>query len=1038
MKKNLLILFLAVFCCATSAMAQLKAVTGKVISADDGYALPGVSVKIKGTSTGSVSNVQGNYAINATAGQILVFSFIGTVTIEKQVGVSNVINVELAPDTRALKEVLITGAFGIKQSSRDLTSAVQSVSGAEIQSTQRENFLNSLQGRIAGATVSSTSGNPGASSGIVLRGVSSIGQSSSPVFIIDGVRASNDAVDQSSLTSNGDNRREDFTNRIADLNSDDIETITVLKGADAAALYGSSGSGGAIVITTKKGRSGNGAISYDNDFSFANAYRFPQVQTTFGIGTNGNTSTAVRTAFGPAYAPGTTTYNNIKNVTQTGHTIQNNFALEGGNDISTYRVSGSFRNATSVLPVGYNDKISLRFSGSSKLSKTLTSTASFNYFNVDNRKLNKGATGTYLNALTWPTFDDVRNYVNADGSKRLILPLNAAGNVQDDYDNPIWDANNNISRDKTNRVIGNLDISYDPFSWLNIRALSGIDFAATGGNNYVSQNSLTSQNSPLNSFNSTSGISAGGIIDNYNDNNLQVNGSLFATVKKTFGDFRSTLAVGSEAIHNNDDFNGFYGEKFIQLDFNSINNTTPTTQRSSDLLKRYNNLSFISRLSVVYKEILILNATAREEYNSKLSGTAQDHYFYPSIGGGFIFTELRALKDNKILSYGKLRASYARVGNASVPPYKILSTLLQQTTTGGGFAYDVTGNNLSLKPEKDIEFDLGAELQFFQGRFGADVTYYRKTASDQIFNPRISYGSGFLLEYINGGELKNEGVEISLTGSPIKTKAFKWDMVANFTLNRSKVVNLTGLPEYYNSDTWLYSNVRASIFPGSSITNIAAYNYARNNTGQILVDPVNGLPISNATFGVTGDRQPQYTIGLTNHFSYKSFDLSFLFDIRKGGDVFNGNELFLTRYGLSTRTVDRLTAIIVPGIIKDGKENSITPTVNTIQVTPYYQNAYYTGTIDADFIEHNINWVRLKDITLSYKVPQDLINRQKVFKYASVFVTATDVFLLTNYSGADPDVNGTNSSTLGSGAAGFDYGTLPTPRVISLGLRIRL
>jgi hypothetical protein len=246
------------------------------------------------------------------------------------------------------------------------------------------------------------------------------------------------------------------------------------------------------------------------------------------------------------------------------------------------------------------------------------------------------------------------------------------------------------------------------------------------------------------------------------------------------------------------------------------------------------------------------------------------------------------------------------------------------------------------------------------------------------------------------------------------------------------------LPEYYNSDTWLYSNVRSSIFPGSSTTNIASYNYARNSAGKILVDPSSGLPINNVTFGVVGDRQPKFTIGFGNHFSYKDFDLSFLFDIRKGGDVFNGNELFLTRYGLSARTLDRMTPVIVPGVLKDGKENSANPTVNSIQVTPYYQNTYYTSNIDADFIEHNISWVRLKDITLSYKVPQSLLNRQKLFKAASVFVTATDVFILTNYTGADPDVNGTNASTLGSGASGFDYGTLPTPRTISLGLRVRL
>ncbi|WP_419802172.1 SusC/RagA family TonB-linked outer membrane protein [Mucilaginibacter sp.] len=1038
MKKNLLLFFLGMLFCTAQVMAQNKKITGKVVAEEDSYALPGVSVKIKGTNIGVQTDANGLYTISAATGQTLVFSFVGTATQERVVGAANTINVSLKQDAKTLNEVTITTGFGVSQRQRDLTSPVQTVKGAAIQQTQRENFLNALQGRVAGATVTSTSGNPGASSSIVLRGVNSIGGSNSPLFVIDGVRISNDAVDQTLLTSNGANRSADFTNRIADLNPDDIETVTVLKGADAAAVYGSSASGGAIVITTRKGHSGNGAVTYDNNFSFANAYLFPKVQNMFGIGTNGNTSTAVRTAFGPAYAPGTPTFNNLKNSTQTGHVVQNNVAFEGGDTITTYRISASFRDATGVLPVAYNNKTSIRFAGTSKLSSKLQSSATFNYFNVDNRKLNKGATGTFLNALAWPTFDNVRNYQNADGSKRLILPLTSAGGIADDYDNPLWDAHNNISSDKTNRVVGTIDLSYNVTNWLNIRSLMGIDYAGTQGNNFISQNSLATQNSALNGFASTSGLTAGGIIDNYADNNLQLNGSLFITAKKSFKDFRATFALGTEAISNSDDLNGFYGEKFIQPDFNSINNTTPTTQRSSDYLRRTRYLSGIARLNLVYKEMIIVNATAREEYSSRLSGTAQDHYFYPSVGAGFIFTELPFLKDNPILSYGKLRASYAEVGKDPAQPYKIFSTLLQQTTTGGGFAYDVTGNNPRLRPERDKEIDLGAELQFFKGRFNADISYYQYIATNQIFNPRISYGSGYILEYLNGGEVRNHGVEIALTGSPVKTKSFSWDIFLNFDAKRGKVVNLGGLPEYYNSDTWLYNNTRSSVFPGASTLNIASYNYAKNNAGQVLVDPSTGLPINNLTFGVVGDRQPKFSIGLGNHFAYKNFDLNFLFDIRKGGDVFNGNELFLTKYGLSARTTNRLTPITVPGVLKDGKENTATPTVNTIQVTPYYQNTYYTSAIDADFIEHNINWVRLKDITLSYRLPQKLLARQKVFKFASVFVTATDVFLITNYSGADPDVNGTNSSTLGSGAAGYDYGVLPTPRVISMGLRVRL
>jgi TonB-linked SusC/RagA family outer membrane protein len=1041
MKKHLLIFLLLVNCCASQVMAQTRTITGTVTSAADNLTIPGATVRIKGTTTAVSTDSNGKYSINAATGQVLVYSFIGNTTAERTVGNQSVIDVILQTDVRSLQEVSITTGFGVKQDKRDLTSSVQVIKGSAVQATQRENFVTALAGRVAGANITSTSGQPGASASIVLRGITSIGASNQPLFVIDGIRVNNEALSQSALASNGDNRRQDFTNRIADINPDDIETITVLKGADAAAVYGSDAAGGAIVITTKKGTSGNGALTYDNNFSFAKAYRFPKVQNVFGPGSLGNLDPLVRTAFGPAYAPGTTKYDNLQNIFQTGFSQQHNLALEGGSDKATYRISSEYRHTGGVLPVANNDKISLRFAGSAKLSSKLSSSASFNYFNIDNRKLNKGNSGTYINALAWPTNDDVRNYLNPDGSRRTLLPPKVTNVVTDatiDFDNPLWDANKNISRDKTNRMVANVDLSFDAASWLNLRALVGVDFYTTNGNNLLSQYSSSYQNSPLNSFAATSGIATGGIIDNYNDNNLLTNGSLFATVKKTFGDFRTTLALGAEIYDNRDQINGFYGEKFLQPDFNTINNTTPTTQRNSSNFFETRRIGQIARLGIVYKEMITINATGRQDYSSRLSGTANNTFFYPSFGAGFIFTELPGLKDNKILSYGKLRFSYAGVGKDPYAPYKIKSSVIQQGTTGGGFAYDVTGNNPNLRPEKDYQLDFGAELQFFQGRLGADISFYQYRATDQIFDPRISYASGYILEFVNGGEIRNRGIEAQLTGVPIKTTDFNWSTFVNFTLNRGKVINLGDLPEFYNSDTWIYANARASLFPGSSLTNIATYTYARNNKGQILVDPSSGLPISNNAFVTSGDRQPDFTIGFGNNFTYKSLNLSFLFDIRKGGDVFNGNELFLTRYGLSDRTLDRMQPRIIPGVLKDGNENSATPTVNTIQVTPYYQTTYYSSAVESDFVEHDINWIRLRDITLNYSLPKTLLARSKVFKTASVFVTATDLFLITNYSGADPDVNGNNSSTRGSGSAGFDYGTVATPRTISLGLRVKL
>lgn len=1038
MRKTLLFFFTLTCCWVFNANAQSIRVTGKVTAAEDGSPMPGVTVKIKGTTSGTQTDLEGGYTISATPGQVITFSFIGTVPQERTVGAATTINVQLKADAKSLQEVVVTG-FNVKQDKRDLTSSTQTISGSVLAQTQRENLVNSLQGRIAGATVTSTSGTPGASASIVLRGITSIGGSNQPLFVVDGIRVNNDAMSQSALASNGDNRRQDFTNRIADINPDDIETLTVLKGADAAAVYGSDAAGGAIVITTKKGKSGAGAITYNNNFSFSNEYRFPKIQTTFGPGTSGYNDPTTRLAYGPAYAPSTQTFNNLKNFFQTGFSQSHDLAFQGGNDEASYRISGEYRHTGGVIPVVYNNKLSLRMAGQAKLTPKLTSSATFNYFNIDNRKTNKGDGGTYINALSWPTNDDVRNYLNPDGSRRTLLPATTSvADASIDFDNPLWDVNNNISRDKTNRVIANFDLNYDATKWLNFQGLFGVDYYTTQGNNLVSQYSNSYQNAISSSFQPASGLSKGGIIDNYDDNNLLLNGSLFATVKKNFGDFRTTLAVGAEIYDGKDITNGQYGEAFLQPDFNTINNTTPTTQRATTAYAETRRIGEIARLSVVYKELITLNATARNDYSSRLAGTTKNSYFYPSAGVGFNFSELPALKGNKVLSFGKIRFSYAGVGKDPFAPYKILSSVIQQSTTGGGYAYDVTGNNPSLKPEKDYQMELGTELQFFNGRLGAEINVYKYRATNQIFDPRISYASGYILELVNGGEIQNKGLEIELNGTPVRTKDFSWKPFVNFFLNRGKVINLGDLPEYYNSDTWIYANARSSIFPGSSLMNIASFSYARNNKGQILVDPTTGLPISNSTFVTVGDRQPKFTIGFGNSFTYKSLALSFLLDFRKGGDVFNGNELFLTRYGLSQRTVNRQTPIVVPGVLKDGNENSANPTVNTIQVTPYYQNDYYKNAIESDFVEHNINVLRMRDITLSYNLPQSILAKQKVFKSAGVYVTATDLFMITNYTGADPEVNGTNSSTRGSGAAGFDYGTLARPRTFSFGISVKL
>ena len=318
----------------------------------------------------------------------------------------------------------------------------------------------------------------------------------------------------------------------------------------------------------------------------------------------------------------------------------------------------------------------------------------------------------------------------------------------------------------------------------------------------------------------------------------------------------------------------------------------------------------------------------------------------------------------------------------------------------------------------------------------------------------MSYGTGFIFGLLNGGDFYNKGTEVELRANPIKKTDFSWDIQLNFTKLKTDVKNLpAGVPEYYNSDTWLFGNARASAFVGDlenyfrnmnldynqrgagSAMAIGGYSYLRNPKGDILINPSSGLPIINANFLPIGDRTPDFSIGLTNKFSYKNINLSFLLDIRKGGDVFNGNAFYMFRSGLSSKFLDRETPVVFKGVLRDGLENSDNPTTNTIQVSPLYRSDFFTSLPESEFVEKDINWLRMRDITLSYTFPERILKPLKVFRSAGVFVTGTDLFMLTNYTGADPNVNGNTATSSGASAGGLDYGTLAMPRNISFGIK---
>ncbi|WP_131539753.1 SusC/RagA family TonB-linked outer membrane protein [Pedobacter nototheniae] len=1032
MRKKLLLIFIGTFLLLAHAIAQQITVTGKV-SSEDGP-VPGVSIRVKGSTVVSQTNGEGVYSIKALKTDVLTFSYIGYITQERAVGANTSINITLKSEAKGLDEVVIT-ALGNTVKKKELGTSQQTVSGAVIAETQRENFINALQGRVAGVEVTSSSGVPGASSSITIRGVSSISGSNQPLMIVDGLPIDNKTLSTAAFVSDASsntafsNRGVDFTNRSADINPEDIESLVVLKGPEAAALYGIDAANGAIVITTKRAKAGAGAVNYSNSFRVETTRNYPELQKQYGIGTSGsgNVITTLNGAyeyFGPEYAAGTQLYDNVKDFFQTGFTQKHNLSFEGGSEKLNYRISTGYTDQQGVVPNSAYQRINLTGASQGIINKWLKTDLSMNYsYSVNDQPL-KGSIGPLLGLLVWPQTDDAKNYLTPSGTRK-VLSLGTIGNAE--IDNPYFNINKNVINSKTNRIISNLGLTITPFSWVDIKTNIGVD-------------SYTNQNLIVRHPESAAAFSRGGTIDVANDvtRNINLQNLINFKKQKLTNDISFDGTLGNSLQNLKSNVDAGYGENFLDPNFYSLNNVGTKLVRTTITQRRL--VSFFGRATFDYKNYLFLTGTIR---NDRTSTIPKDRYsfWYPSVQGSFVFTDVPEFKSLKnVFTYGKLRAAYANVGK-DARPYAYVPTLENKTTTNGGYGYGFTGPNPGLKPEFAKSYEFGTELAFFNNRLGLDVTVYRKETTDQIVNDiRGSYATGFILLNLNGGSTRNQGIELTLRGTPVKTKDFTWDVLANFESAKGTVLSLpNSLPESYVSDTWLYGNVRNGNTPGYSTRSLTGLFYLRNNQGQLLINPTTGVPVRSTTFIDAGyDRQPDFTIGLTNTFTYKNMSLSFLLDIRKGGDVLNATQHFLTTLGLSTNTLDRMTPRIIPGVLQDGKENSSNPTANNIAFIPYYQNGYYTNASEELFIEKNINWIRLRDVTFSYRLPQTMLKKQNFVKSASVFVTGTDLFLITNYTGLDPVVNGNTAAVGGSGASGIDYGNFPMPIGLNFGIKIGL
>jgi TonB-linked SusC/RagA family outer membrane protein len=999
-----------------TVMAQSQPVSGTVVSDADGNAIPGATIVVKGSNRATSADIEGNFTLNAASGETFVVSFVGFRQKEVAVGASPMM-IRLA-DATFLQEQVVT-AQNISREKRQLGYSSQSVKGDELANVARDNVFESLQGRISGLNVTSTSGAPGASSSIQLRQPTSFSGSNQPLIVVDGLILNNNTTNQHNLVSNGDNRNNDYTNRAADINPQDVQSVTVLKGAEGAALYGPDAVNGVIMITTKKGNKGS-RVSYNMTYGTTELTRFPAVQKVYDRGNLGVTDPARWVFLGQKYPAGTTFFDNNANYFQSGERQSHDLSFENGTEKTSFRLNANYLKSSGVIPNTTLDRVSLKIGGSAQVSDRLRVESSLSYSNSKNLKSSKGTSGVMLGLLTWPANLDIRDYKNLDGT-----PKRPATTSAELIDNPLFDKEYNRNQDVVNRTFGSVSLKYEAAKWLDLGSTIGADFAAVDGMRAYH---------PL----SVLFLTSRGQIEQYSDQTRFVNGNGWARFHKDIAkNLNLSVRVGGSFDDRKQSIQSFLGQRFYNFDFYAINNTDATTQRSSSYLEQLRRLAYYGDVTLDYHRFLTLQLTSRTDFTSTLP---QDRNKVSTSGANisFVFSEL--LKKDW-LSHGKLRFAVANAPRDFVP-YSLYSRLAPQLTTGGGYALGFNGTNNKLEYEVLTSQNLGMEVGFFNGRVDLDISYFKQRNSNQLLrNVRTSYGTGYILNNYNGGICEVQGVEATLIVKPIKTKDFEWTTNINFTQGTSKVVELrSDIKEYYNADSWIFGNVRASVIQGQSLTSFGGYKYQRNTKGDILIDPSNGYPLVDANFTPLGDRNPDFAVGLSNRFAYKGLSLQFTLDMRKGGDVFNGNELYLFQRGLSLRTLNRETPLVFNGVLKDGNEET-NPVRNTIQKTPLYQGTTYynlgtVGFANEDFIEKGINWVRLKDIRLSYVVPAAYMKAAPMIKAVSMFASATDVWMWTNYSGMDPNVNGLNPGSFGSGGAGFDYGVLPTPRGFNVGLNV--
>ncbi|PQJ69515.1 SusC/RagA family TonB-linked outer membrane protein [Polaribacter butkevichii] len=1060
------------------SFAQEKKVSGTV--SDTSGTLPGVSVAIKGTKNGTQTDFDGKFSINAKQGDVLSFSYVGYKTIEKTVGKSSTINVAMIEDNNVLDEIVVT-ALGIKRSKKSLGYASQEVSGDEVSAIKDVNFANSLSGKIAGIDVSS-SGTMGGSTNVVIRGYSSLYGSNQALFVVDGVPISNKNTNGSAQRSG--QAGYDYGNAAADINPDNIESINVLKGGAATALYGSQAANGVIVITTKKGKNTDGAIGvtvnssvtfnkfnadtfasyqdeygagywvgvYHNEFYTKNGENFTLADWDGSYGTAFNKNTLVRQW--DSFYPGLENYgkatpwvagaNDPSSVFETGSTVFNSVSLDGGNEQGSFKVGYSKASIKGIMPNSEIVRDNVDFSASYKLTEKLTAAATVSY----NKTTGRGRYGTGYDSQNfmqtarqwWQTNVDLKDQKAAYLATGENVTWNTSY-IDEDlhaiyHDNVYWMRDNNYETDVRNRVLGNVNLNYQINDWLSIFGRASID-TYSGNQEERINNGSTSLPSKYSIFN-----------ESYTQNTYD----LQLHVDKDLSDDLNLKAIlGTNIQRNHYSYIDASTNGGINIDglwalSNSANAlNAPTQYEYTSAVDGY-----FASVSLGYQKFLFLEGNYRVDVASTLP-TNDNQYDYYGISGSFLFSELI---ESDFMNLGKLRLGHAKTGNAA-SPLTLFNTYTLNTPVQGQASASLpsTNNNSNLKNEESTEQEIGLEMMFAKRRLGFDLSLYKKTSTDLLTNISVTSAIGYSGQWLNAGELENKGIELSLYGSPIKTDNFEWNVNVNWGKNTSKVLSLpAGLKNLQLAS--LQGGVSINATVGETYGMIRGTDFVYDDNGSRIIDATNGrYVVSEGSDENLGSFQADWKGGITNSFTYKNLSLSFLIDIKKGGNVFSLDTWYGMATGLYPETAglnelgnpkrDALTSgndsggIILPGVVQtgtdaDGKATS-DGTVNTVRTDmSNFTNAL--GYINAPNALHvyDAGYVKLRELSLSYTLPKDML-QGSFFQSVTLSAIGRNLWIIdksTPYS--DPEAG------LSSGnVQGYQSGVYPTTKDYGFSVKLQ-